>query len=99
MGFLIGSAIGLFLIDSKHGGRKKQLIGASTLMGPPLVIGAILLAVHGPPMVTAYGIWIFSFGFQTAWGIVPWFFPGERERASHVDFHILRFPIQFVGWF
>lgn len=89
--FLIGSAIGLFLIDSKHGGRKKQLIGASTLMGPPLVIGAILLAVHGPPMVTAYGIWIFSFGFQTAWGIVPWFYPGElfqmneRERAMSIS--------------
>jgi len=89
--FLIGSVVGLFLIDSKHGGRKKQLIGASALMGPPLILGAVMLAVHGPAMITAYAIWIFSFGFQTAWGIVPWFYPGElfqmneRERAMSIS--------------
>merc|ERR1719181_1826457 len=60
-------------------------------MGPPLLIAAVLHFVNGPPIVTGYMVWIFSFGFQAAWGILPWFYPAElfqmneRERALSVS--------------
>merc|ERR1712232_658338 len=89
--FIIGSLTGLFLIDSRFGGRKRQLLGASLFMGPPLLIAAAELFANGPGMVTGYMVWLFAFGFQAAWGIVPWFYPAElfqmneRERALSVS--------------
>lgn len=89
--FLVGSLTGLFLIDSPFGGRKKQLLGASVFMGPPLVAAAICHYLEVAPMVTAAGVWVFSFGFQAAWGIIPWFYPAElfemreRERALSIS--------------
>jgi len=91
MVFIVGSVTGLFLIDSPFGGRKIQLIGASFLMGPPLIIAAVLNWTDTAPAVTGYMVYIFSFGFQAAWGIVPWFYPAElfqmneRERALSVS--------------
>jgi len=89
--FIVGVLIGLFLIDSRFGGRKKQLLGASLFMGPPLLIAAAEHFANGPGMVTGYMVWLFAFGFQAAWGIVPWFYPAElfqmneRERALSVS--------------
>jgi len=89
--FIVGSVTGLLLVDSKYGGRKRQLLGASAFMGPPLLIAAVLHFVNGPPIVTGYMVWIFAFGFQAAWGIVPWFYPAElfqmneRERALSIS--------------
>jgi len=87
--FVIGSVTGLLLVDSPFGGRKKQLLGAAVFMGPPLLIAAI--TNKGNPRITAYMVYIFSFGFQAAWGIIPWFYPAElfqmkeRERALAVS--------------
>merc|ERR1712176_670010 len=42
-------------------------------------------------IITGYMVWIFAFGFQAAWGIVPWFYPAEifqmneRERALSIS--------------
>merc|ERR1712151_1382500 len=89
--FIVGCVVGLFLIDSPFGGRKRQLLGASFFMGPPLLVAAVTHFVNGPPSVTGYMVWIFSFGFQAAWGIVPWFYPAEifrmneRERALSIS--------------
>merc|ERR1712228_1073247 len=89
--FIIASVTGLLLIDSRFGGRKRQLLGASLFMGPPLLIAAVVHFINGPAIVTSYMVWIFAFGFQAAWGIVPWFYPAElfqmneRERALSVS--------------
>merc|ERR1712050_427202 len=89
--FIIASVTGLLLIDSRFGGRKRQLLGASLFMGPPLLIAAVVHFINGPAIVTSHMVWIFAFGFQAAWGIVPWFYPAElfqmneRERALSVS--------------
>lgn len=91
MVFVVGSVTGLLLIDSSFGGRKIQLVGASFLMGPPLIIAAMLSWMDTAHNVVGYMVYVFSFGFQAAWGIVPWFYPAElfqmneRERALSVS--------------
>merc|ERR1712151_1042736 len=89
--FIVGSVVGLLLTDSPYGGRKRQLLGACLFIGPPLLVAAVTHFVKGPATITAYMVWIFSFGFQAAWGIVPWFYPAEifqmneRERALSIS--------------
>merc|ERR1711916_176459 len=74
---LIGCTIGLVVVDSSMGGRRKQLIAASALMGPPLVIGAVAGWLQWSSWVTVTALFVFGFGFQFAWGIIPWFYPAE----------------------
>merc|ERR1712232_1451973 len=59
--------------------------------GPPLLIAAFTHFAGGPGNITAIMVFIFAFGFQAAWGIIPWFYPAElfkmkeRERALSVS--------------
>jgi sugar porter (SP) family MFS transporter len=80
----IGCVIGLGFVDSPVGGRRKQLNFASALMGPALVVGAIAGWANWSPQITLVALYVFGFGFQFAWGIIPWFYPAElftmRER-------------------
>jgi len=91
MVFIVGCITGLALVDSPFGGRKLQLLGASFFMGPPLLVAAFTHFADGPGNITAIMVFIFSFGFQAAWGIIPWFYPAElfkmneRERALSVS--------------
>jgi len=91
MVFIVGCITGLALIDSPYGGRKLQLLGASFFMGPPLLIAAFTRFADGNGQIVAIMVFIFSFGFQAAWGIIPWFYPAElfqmkeRERALSVS--------------
>merc|ERR1711907_595918 len=101
MVFIVGSLFGLFVVDSSFGGRKTQLMGASFLMGPALLIAAITHFVDGKPSITGYMVYVFSFGFQAAWGIIPWFYPAEifqmkeRERALAVS-TLFGFTFNFI---
>jgi hypothetical protein len=89
--FVIGCVTGLLLVDSKYGGRKCQLLSASIFMGPPLILAAIVLMAGMDEKITMYCVFVFAFGFQMAWGIVPWFYPAElftmqeKERALSVS--------------
>merc|ERR1711881_417117 len=89
--FVIGCVTGLVLVDSKYGGRKCQLLSASIFMGPPLILAAIVLATGMTEKITMYCVFVFAFGFQMAWGIVPWFYPAElfsmqeKERALSIS--------------
>merc|ERR1712139_105768 len=64
---------------------------ASIFMGPPLILAAIVLLAGMNEKITMYCVFIFAFGFQMAWGIVPWFYPAElfsmqeKERALSVS--------------
>lgn len=95
MVFILGCVTGLLLVDSKFGGRKCQLLTASLFMGPPLILAAVDRYTGGfgdenyKPI--EFMVYLFSFGFQMAWGIVPWFYPAElftmaeRERALSIS--------------
>jgi sugar porter (SP) family MFS transporter len=91
MVFVVGCVTGLLLVDSPYGGRKCQLLSASLFMGPPLLVAAIVDFAHLDPRIIGYMVYLFSFGFQMAWGIVPWFYPAElfrmneRERALSIS--------------
>lgn len=82
----VGCVIGLVMVDSAAGGRRKQLNIASGLMGPALIIGAVAGWAKWSGQVTVVALFIFGFGFQLAWGIIPWFYPAEifsmREKEA-----------------
>jgi len=88
---VVGVITGLVLVDSRYGGRKVQLVGGAMFMGPPLLIAAFTHFAGGPGHVTAVMVFIFQFGFQASWGLIPWFYPAElfqtreRERALAVS--------------
>jgi len=83
---LAGCILGLILVDSPVGGRRIQLNGAATLMGPALIIGAVAGWMNWSHEITEIALFVFGFGFQLAWGIIPWFYPAElftmREREA-----------------
>jgi len=69
--------IGLALIDSKWGGRRSQLLVATCIMGPPLLIGATALWQDWTPYLILFMVCLYGGGFQLAWGMVPWIYPAE----------------------
>jgi len=73
----VGCLIGLILVDSPVGGRRKQLNLGSTLMGGALIIGAVAGWAGWSGQITVAALYIFGLGFQLAWGIIPWFYPAE----------------------
>merc|ERR1719282_265897 len=74
---LVGCIIGLLLIDSAYGGRRIQLLGATMIMGPPLVIAGISKLYDGPGWIAVAALFLYGPGFQVAWGIIPWVYPSE----------------------
>merc|ERR1711934_373939 len=58
---------------------------------PKLVDANVSCSQHMNQRIVAYCVFVFSFGFQMAWGIFPWFYPAEllamqeRERALSVS--------------
>jgi len=80
---------GLMTIDSKVGGRRCQLLVATSIMGPPLMVAATALALHWPSWLTVVCVCIYGGGFQFAWGMVPWIYPSEifsmAEKESAVS--------------
>jgi len=79
--------IGLMLIDSAVGGRRCQLLVATSIMGPPLIIAATALELD--PIrykyVTMSMVCLYGGGFQLAWGMVPWIYPSEIFNMSEKE--------------
>lgn len=82
----VGCIIGLLLVDSPVGGRRKQLNFGAGLMGSSLIVGAVAGWLNWSSQITLVALYVFGFGFQVAWGIIPWFYPAElftmREREA-----------------
>merc|ERR1712113_975595 len=80
---LVGVILGTWMMDSVWGGRRIQLLGATFLMGPALLIGGFGIAFAWPGVIAL----VYAFGFQAAWGAIPWVYPSEifsmaeKERA------------------
>eukprot|EP00931_Biecheleriopsis_adriatica_P095169 TRINITY_DN687_c0_g1_i6.p1 TRINITY_DN687_c0_g1~~TRINITY_DN687_c0_g1_i6.p1 ORF type:complete len:495 (-),score=98.96 TRINITY_DN687_c0_g1_i6:690-2174(-) len=83
----VGCVLGSWLVDSAYGGRRIQLLGATSVMGPALLVGGFSLAFNWPGFITILMLLIYAFGFQIAWGAIPWVYPSEifsmaeREKA------------------
>jgi len=82
---LLGCVLGLLMIDSKHGGRRVQLICATCIMGPPLVLAGIAKLADWPGWIAVVALFLYGPGFQFAWGIIPWVYPSEIFSMSEKD--------------
>jgi sugar porter (SP) family MFS transporter len=74
---IVGCIAGLLLVDSSVGGRRVQLLGATILMGPSLVLAGFGLSFSWPGIITMIMVCLYGVGFQLAWGTVPWIYPSE----------------------
>merc|ERR1712125_104001 len=81
---LLGCVVGLLLIDSPYGGRRSQLLGATTIMGPPLIIAGIA-RLAGNGLIPVIMLFFYGPGFQLAWGLVPWIYPAEIFAMNEKD--------------
>lgn len=102
---LVGCVVGLILIDSSYGGRRSQLLGATCVMGPPLLLGGIVKLLDGPGgthgWIVVVALCLYGPAFQVAWGIVPWVYPAEifsqNEKETAVSLAtFFNFLINFV---
>ncbi|KNC79789.1 hypothetical protein SARC_07830 [Sphaeroforma arctica JP610] len=82
---VFGCAVGLGLLDSKIGGRRRQLLMATFIMGPPLILGAVSLQLDWNGYVTMVMVCVYGFGFQLAWGMIPWIYPSEIFSMREKD--------------
>ena len=86
---IFGCIAGLLLVDSKYGGRRCQLLAATAMMGPPLVLAGIALMNDWSGSITMTCVVIYGVGFQFAWGTIPWIYPAEifsmAEKESAVS--------------
>eukprot|EP00435_Cladocopium_sp_Y103_P016778 s2043_g4.t1 len=86
---IFGCIAGLLLVDSKYGGRRCQLLVATAMMGPPLVVAGLALQFQWPGIITMVTVIIYGVGFQFAWGTIPWIYPAEifsmAEKESAVS--------------
>lgn len=89
---IFGCIAGLLLVDSKYGGRRCQLLAATAIMGPPLILAGLALQFDWPGIITMASVVIYGVGFQFAWGTIPWIYPAEifsmAEKESAVSLAI-----------
>jgi len=84
--FIVGILVGMFLIDydGKLGGRRPAFVLSSALCGLPMIIAGIAQFADWPGAIIIAMVCIYAFGFQVAWGPVPWVYTAEifaqRER-------------------
>merc|ERR1712232_600413 len=82
---LLGCIAGLVCIDSRYGGRRSQLLSATLVMGPPLIVAGIARLIGWPGWIGVVALALYGPGFQFAWGIVPWLYPAEIFSMSEKD--------------
>ncbi|KNC80942.1 hypothetical protein SARC_06707 [Sphaeroforma arctica JP610] len=80
------------LLDSKIGGRRRQLLMATFIMGPPLILGGVSLQLDWNGYITMVMVCVYGFGFQLTWGMIPWIYPSEifsmREKDKAMSFAV-----------
>lgn len=82
---LCGCIAGLLLIDSPYGGRRSQLLYATLIMGPPLVIAGIGKLLGWTSIISILALVLYGPGFQVSWGIITWLYPAEIFSMSEKD--------------
>lgn len=109
---LAGVLVGLWLMDSKYGGRRPLLLVATVLVGVPLFFLAPAITYNWSGMATVSFICVYGFGNELAWGPIPWTYPSEiftmaeKDRAASVaiffqyffNFVVVYFGQQLLAW-
>lgn len=85
LAMLAGCIFGLLIIDSSYGGRRSQLLAATCLMGPTLIIAGVAKAYAWPGWIPVLMLFLYGPGFQVAWGIIPWVYPSEIFSMAEKD--------------
>merc|ERR1712060_127908 len=85
---VVGMVVGLALLDSRRGGRFPQLLGVTAFICPVLfLMGAAVQLGWSTDLELVFAC-LFAFGWQVAWGMIPWVYPSElftmaeRDRAT-----------------
>lgn len=82
---VIGMVIGLGLLDSKYGGRRRQLLYVTGVIGPLMLINGLSIMLGWPGYVTLVALVLFAMVWQMAWGMIPWIYPAEIFNTSERD--------------
>merc|ERR1712217_466864 len=84
---VIGILIGIYLIDSNSmlGGRRYMFVIAALLMAFPMLIASMAVAWNWAGALIVVMVLIYGFGFQVAWGPVPWVYAAEIFSNAERD--------------
>lgn len=98
---LAGCIVGLMLVDSQYGGRRSQLLAASVVMGPPLVIAGLANLLKWPSWIDVVALVLYGPAFQAAWGLIPWIYSAEIFAMNEKDKAVslatcMNFTLNFV---
>jgi len=84
---VIGILIGIYLIDSNSmlGGRRNMFVLAAWIMALPMFVAAMAVAWNWSGALVVVMVLIYGFGFQVAWGPVPWVYAAEIFSNAERD--------------
>merc|ERR1711920_101965 len=84
---VIGILIGIYLIDSNSmlGGRRNMFVLAAWIMALPMFVAAMAVAWNWAGALVVVMVLIYGFGFQVAWGPVPWVYAAEIFSNAERD--------------
>eukprot|EP01134_Creolimax_fragrantissima_P006061 CFRG6061T1 len=82
---VVGVVLGLIALDSKHGGRRIQLLFATVIMGPSLLLAGLAFSFEWNGYISMTLVCIYGLGFQLAWGMIPWIYPSEIFSMAEKD--------------
>eukprot|EP00928_Gymnodinium_smaydae_P005349 TRINITY_DN11826_c0_g1_i2.p1 TRINITY_DN11826_c0_g1~~TRINITY_DN11826_c0_g1_i2.p1 ORF type:complete len:528 (+),score=84.24 TRINITY_DN11826_c0_g1_i2:134-1717(+) len=82
---VVGMVVGLFLLDSRLGGRRSQLLYVTCCIGPLLVLTGVAIGAGWPNAFTLVSVCLFAIIWQMAWGMIPWVYPSEIFSTAERD--------------
>jgi len=84
---VFGILLGIYLVDSNSrlGGRRNMLVLAALIMAVPMLIETLNLALNLTGVIGLICVLVYGFGFQVAWGPVPWLYAAEIFSNSERD--------------
>merc|ERR1712151_392083 len=84
---VIGILIGIYLIDSHSilGGRRNMFVLAAWIMALPMFVAAMAVAQNWAAALIVGMVLVYGFGFQVAWGPVPWVYASEIFSNAERD--------------
>merc|ERR1712151_829127 len=82
---VVGMVVGLFLLDSRYGGRRSQLLFVTSVIGPLMIIAGFSIMCSWNQTFTLLLVCSYAFIWQMAWGMIPWIYPSEIFSTSERD--------------
>jgi sugar porter (SP) family MFS transporter len=82
---VVGMVIGLFLMDSRWGGRRSQLLSVTSIIGPLMIVAGFSITYAWNQTFTLFVVCLYALVWQMAWGMIPWVYPSEIFATSERD--------------